>query len=49
MMVGAYIQFALVVSLGLDPALALPLTLVSASLFGAAIQRRPADIFPLPQ
>ena len=39
MMVGAYFHFTLVTFGGLDPVLALPLTLLLAALFGAAIER----------
>ena len=39
MMVGAYIHFSLVVFLGIDSLLALPLTLLLAGFVGAAIER----------
>ena len=39
MMVGAYIHFSLVVFGGLDPLLALPVTLVLAGLMGATVER----------
>ncbi len=39
MMVGAYIHFSLVVFGGLDPLLALPVTLLLAGLMGATIER----------
>ena len=39
MMVGVYIHFSLVVFGGLDPLLALPVTLVLAGLMGATVER----------